>query len=637
VGVAAGVGVWLFKWFIGLFQRVFAGGWMGGADQSSAWLLALAPVIGGLLVGLIAYYFISVERYHGVAGIMESVALAGGRLRYRRAPVKIFAAALGIGSGASVGPEDPSVQIGANLGSLAGQKLRLSDDGLRSLTAAGAAAGVSAAFNAPIAGVFFALEVILGEISGAGLGVVLLASVSAAVVTQAISGPQPAFHVPAYAMGSPFELPLYLVLGLLAGPLSAAYIRLLFLAQDVFSQWKAPRWVKPAAAGALVGGIGFFLPQVLGVGYATIERVLGGQENVIGLLMLLMLAKLVLTPVSIGGGFYGGVFAPSLYLGAMLGGAFGLLCQRWLPGAPVNPGAFAMVGMAAVLAGAVRAPLTAILLLFEMTNDYRIILPLMLTVVVSQVVSSMLEPHSVYTLGLARHGLRLERGRDVDVLDHIRVEDVMERQTPMLNENDNLVQAAQLLSQTHRHGLPVAGQDGRLVGVLTLQDIEQNQSSSETPIGQVCSRRLVVTYADEPLSEALRKMSPRELGNMPVVSREDSSRLVGWLRRPDVIRAYDIALTRRAVLRHQAQRVRLGAQPGEDVFIAEFVVQAGSPCAGISLKDIPLPAHSIVATLRRGRKIIAPNGQTILQAGDVLLVVMENQAHPAWEQFCQGQ
>jgi CIC family chloride channel protein len=279
------------------------------------------------------------------------------------------------------------------------------------------------------------------------------------------------------------------------------------------------------------------------------------------------------------------------------------------------------------------------LLLFEMTNDYRIILPLMLTVVVSLLISQLLQRDSVYALGLARHGVRLDRGRDIDVLQHIRVEEVMEPEAPTLQESDNLAMATQLLAQQHRHGMAVVDRMGRLVGVLTLQDIDREHGGEPDKIsaGQACTRDLVTAFADETLGQVLRRMSTRELGHIPVVSRDDPNRLVGWLRRVEVIRAYDIALTRRAVLRHQAQRVRLGAQLGEDVFMSEVVVKPGSPCDGHMLKDVACPSNSVVATLRRGRHLSAPNGHTTLRAGDVLLVVMEADDQEAWQNLCQPQ
>lgn len=636
VGLAAGIGVWAFKWLIEFFHSL-AGGLGNLTSAWGSWALALLPVLGGLIVGLIVHFFVGVERHHGVAGIMEAVALAGGRLRYKRIPAKTVAAALGIGSGASVGPEDPSVQIGSNLGSMFGQWLHMSDERVRVLVAAGAAAGVAAAFNAPIAGVFFALEIILGEIGGTALGTVLVASVVSAVFTQAVSGTQPAFRVPAYAFHSAWELPLYLGLGLLAGGVAAVYIRLLYVFQDVFHAWSAPRWIKPAAAGLVVGLVGLSLPQIQGVGYETIEKILGGEELALGLLFALLLAKLVMTPVSIGGGFMGGVFAPSLFLGASLGGGFGRLAGSLFPSLGIAPPAFAMVGMAAVLAGAVHAPLTAILLLFEMTHDYRIILPLMFAVAVSLAISQLLQRDSVYTLGLARKGIRLERGRDVELLQAIKVADVMQTEITTLQETLCVTEASQVLVKTRHHGLPVLNGQGDLIGILTVQDVDRvlANGGGDRPVGEICTRDLMVAYPAETIGAVLRRMSPRDIGRLPVVEPSNPRRLIGVLRRSDILRAYDLALAQRASLRHRVHQVRLGAVSGEEVNVLELVVEPGSGCANVAMCNIPWPRESLIASLRRGGQLMIPHGDTVLREGDVLAAVAEGPARDELVRLCK--
>jgi len=626
VGLTSAAGVWVFKWLID-FVHIFAFEDFGDLLQSlGSWTVVVLPVLGGLVVGLLLHFFIGEERHHGVAGIMEAAALSGGRLRYKRIPAKAVAAAVSIGSGASVGPEDPSVQIGANLGSMFGQKLHLSDERMRAIVAAGAASGVAAAFNAPIAGVFFALEIILGEISGSALGVVVLSAVTSAVFTQAVSGPEPAFHVPAYAFNSVWELPLYLGLGLLAGPLAALYVRLLYLAQDFFRQWiKVPRWLKPAIAGLMVGLVGIFLPQVFGVGYDTIGKILNGEQMGIVLLLGIMAAKLVLTPVSIAGGFPGGVFAPSLFIGAALGGAFGQAANQIFPQLNIVPAAFAMVGMAALLAGAVHAPLTAVLLLFEMTRDYRIILPLMFAVIVSLLISQKLQRDSVYTLGLARKGVRLERGRDVDVLETVTVGEVMQDAPFTLQAADTLAKASEILIQTRHHGVPVVDNQNKLVGIFTLQDLDRKEPDTwgTRTVGEACTHNLLVAFPDETIGAALRRMGGRDIGRLPVVARDNPSQLIGLLRRSDLARAYDAALTRRAALRHSVHQTRLDAVTPEKVKVVEVLVQPGSICAGKSLKDVSWPPNSIVASLRRGPQVLIPRGDTVIKRGDLLVIVTD--------------
>jgi CIC family chloride channel protein len=634
VGLLGGAGVWLFKRLIDLVHLVVFGDAGTLLSKAGMWTVALLPVLGGLVTGLILHFFVGEERHHGVAGIIESVALAGGRLRYWRLPSKAIAAAVSIGSGASVGPEDPSVQIGASLGSMFGKWFRLSDERVRALVAAGSAAGISAAFNAPIAGVFFALEIVLGEISGNAFGVVVLASVVSAVVTQAISGPQPAFRVPAYIFNSAVELPLYLGLGLLAGPVAAAYIRILYWVSDIFHAQPVPRWLKPAIAGLMLGIVGIALPQVFGVGYETIEKILAGASQGIWLLFALMIAKLILTSVSIGGGFAGGVFAPALFIGATLGAAYGFVCARFFPTLSIEPPAFAMVGMAAVLAGSVHAPLTAILLLFEMTNDYRIILPLMFAVAVCLPISERLQRDSIYILGLTRKGIRIERGRDAELLDSLRVEEIMQVDFPTLHESDSLTTAFDLLMRLRSHGLPVLNDFGDLVGVLTLQDIDNAQGGNGQvkTVGEVCSRHLLVAYPDESLGAALRRMSVRDVGRMPVVARDNPRHLVGILRRSHMIRAYNIALTRRATLRHRAHQVRLGVI--SEAQVEEIPVESGAYCIDKRVKEISWPKDCVIATVRRGRQVLIPHGDTILQSGDVLAVVAEGDALQVVREIC---
>lgn len=637
IGLASGVGVYIFKYLIDFFHKLFFSNIQAILSPWIKWGVVLLPVLGGLLVGLIRRYFVGEEKHHGVAGIMEATALAGGRLRYNRIPAKTIASALSIGSGASVGPEDPSVQIGANIGSMVGQKLRLSDDTIRTLVAAGAAAGIAAAFNAPIAGVFFALEVILGQIGANTMGAIVISAVSSAVITQAISGSQPAFIVPKYAFNSAWELPLYFGLGLLAGPLAAIYVRLVYTAQDLFRNWNFPNWLKPATGGIAIGLIGLFLPQIFGVGYETIEQILAGENLGVLLLTALILGKLILTPVSIGSGFMGGVFAPSLFLGAMLGAAYGAVAGNLIPSMALSTAAFAMVGMAAVLAGAVHAPLTAIILLFEMTNDYRIILPLMFAVIVSMLISQILQRDSVYTLGLTRKGIRLNRGRDIEILQAITVDEVMQTPPPILLETDSLERAETVFTESKHFALPVINLFGELCGILTIRDLEQarQRENSVNVIFEIFTRDPITAFPDENIDQALLKMSPRDFGRLPVVSREKPTQLVGWLRRNDIIRAYDIAITRRAALRHSVHQIRLDAFSPEQVNVIQITIQPKSPIANHLVNEVKFPKESMIATLRRGRHTIIPRGDTLLQPGDILVIVAEGEAKRIIEDLCK--
>lgn len=626
VGLGVGGAIWLFKMAIELIRSLLFERLLSQLTPLGAWTVILLPALGGLVVAWMAARFWNDEKIHGTANVMQAVALAGGRLHYRVAPLKALGAALSIGSGASVGPEDPSVQIGASLGSFFGQKLRFSDERTRTLTAAGAAAAIAAAFNAPIAGVFFAIEIILGEIAGEALGMVLVAAVASSVLTQAVEGSAPAFAIPAYSLHSAWELLLYFVLGALAGPIAAFYIRLLYQMQDLFARWNVPRPLKTAGAGLTVGLVGIFLPQIFGTGYETIGQILNRNTFPLTLLLALLIAKTILTPLSLGGGFVGGVFAPTLFIGSALGGAFGLIAADLFPGLGIAPAAFALVGMAALLAGAVHAPLTAILLLFEMTGDYRIILPLMFAVAVSLLISRRLQPDSVYALGLARHGIRLERGRAVDVLESLTVREIMHTDLIALRESTSLEEAHEILDRSRRHGLPVLNEDGGLVGIFTLSDLDRALQSGLQTVGEACTRQLVTATPDETLAAALRRMSARNLGRLPVVEADNPRHLVGMLRRADMIRSYELALTRRAAQIHRHSGARLDAFTPAEVRVSEVTVQPGSPADGHLLREIPFPPECLVVSIRRRARVIVPRGETRLLPGDVLILAAQGEA-----------
>ncbi len=630
IGLLSAAGVLLFKQTIHWIHTLFWG--IGGSWMTAHWghwTLALIPAAGGLLVGLIRTWWLSEEKRHGVASVMEAVALAGGRLRYKQTPLKVFVSALSLGVGASVGPEDPSVQIGASIGSMFGQKLHMSDRRTRVFVGAGVAAGIATAFNAPIAGVFFAVEIISGEFFTASFGMIVLSAVMAAVLTRALVGPMPAFPVPMYAYHGPEELPLYLGLGLVAAPISLLYIKAIYGAHDFFHEKvKLPKWLLPTLVGLLVGIIGLFFPQILGDSYEAVGEILAGHNLQFVLLLSLVFIKIAATALSLGAGFIGGVFAPSLFLGAALGGAYGVGMAHLFPNMNLEPSAFALVGMAAVLAGAVRAPVTAIMLLFEMTDDYHIVVPLMFAVTVSMLVSQYFLPESVYTLGLARDGLRLERGRDVDVLESIKVREIMEQLPATIRYDMPLVTVAAMFDQFHTHGLPVVDDEGKLIGIITLQDVqralEEDPENVHRTAGEVCQRHLVVAYPDESVKEALHRMSVHDIGRLPVVDPASPDKLLGWINRASIIRAYELALARRTALRHRGEQVRLEALTEAPVL--EMTVVPGAPADGKTVAEVPWPEGAVLVRVQRGPELLIPHGDTRLQAGDRLTIVAEADA-----------
>ncbi|MDQ2098352.1 MAG: chloride channel protein [Tychonema bourrellyi B0820] len=388
IGGVTGAGVVTFHYLIHLIHALMLEDFMGVISSSGSWTLACIPTLGGVVIGLMRW------RFRDFGPNMSSL-IAATRGLQELSPLKpitkMVAASVSLGTGASLGPEAPSVEIGANFGMLLAQVLQLSPERQRLLLGAGAAAGLSAGFNAPIAGVFFALEVVLGStFATSSVSVVLLAAVVSALVAQICLGSQPAFAVPVYDVRSPLELPFYMGLGLLASIVSLVYTEAIQLAERCFQGkvpgfgWlgQLPRPIHPIIGGACVGLVALVLPQVLGVGYETVQAMLQDVEFSLPLLLELLFVKLAVTAISLGSGLVGGIFAPAMFLGASLGSAYGIFLTMVpaLGNHVAGPPAYAMVGMAAVLAGSARAPLTAILLMFELTRDYRIVLPLMAAV-----------------------------------------------------------------------------------------------------------------------------------------------------------------------------------------------------------------------------------------------------------------
>jgi CIC family chloride channel protein len=403
VGILTGLGSVGFIHLLNAIGRFAREGVGSALEVFGPANLVLLPAMGGLLVGPLIERFAREAKGHGVPEVMTALASRGGRIRKRVVMVKVLASSLTIGFGGAAGREGPMVQIGSAIGSTIGQLAQTSTGNLRTLVACGAAGGVAATFNAPIAGAIFAVEVLVGRIHADFL-LVLLTSLSSCIVARSFLGNYPAFVVPAYELASPAELPLYFLMGLLVGIAAIAYVRLLYRSEDLFRNWRFPEWLKPAVGGLMVGLILRFLPQIYGAGFPAIESALWVRFPW-ELLLALFVAEMVANCATLGSGGSGGVFAPSLYMGAMLGGAFGVLAHSLFPQSTGGPGAYAMVGMAAFFAAGAKAPMTALLILFEMTNDYRIMLPLMAATVASTYVSHRLLPQSIYTLKLHRRGI----------------------------------------------------------------------------------------------------------------------------------------------------------------------------------------------------------------------------------------
>ncbi len=626
VGVGTGYGAVLFIASLGWIQHV-----AGGLRQDYGLVgMFLSLTVGGALGAPLIVYVASEARGHGVPEVMMAIAVQGGRIRPRVVIVKAIASALTIGTGGSAGREGPIVQIGSALGSTLGQWLAFSEERIKILVAAGAAGGIAATFNAPIAGVIFALEVVLGEFSMGYFGVVVIASVSASIVSRAYLGAAPAFHVPAYGLNSIGEIPLYVLIGIVSAFVAVFFILILYKAEDLFEAWKAPEVIKPVIGMILTGAVAVFYPQVLGPGLHFIgEAIAVNMQMGLMLLAPLAIAKLVATSFTLGAGNSGGVFAPSLFAGAALGGSLGILFKQWFPGMEINPGAYALVGMAATFAGAARAPITAILIVFEMSNDYRLILPLMLATVISTAIAHYLQPESIYTFKLARRGIVVRHGRDIDVMESVTVGEAMDSHPVTVREDMPLSRLGRMFIKAHGHGFPVVSSHGNLVGIISLGDYqkasERSKDLESLTVGDIMTRDLIVTYPDESLWQALRKLGLRDVSRLPVVSRQNPEELLGVIRRRDIIHAYNLAIARRSELAQRMQELRLGE---EDTEYIKMELPAEAWAVGKQVQEVPLPEDCVLVSIRRGRRVVVPHGDTILQPGDRITIFSTRECKP---------
>jgi CIC family chloride channel protein len=555
VGAVAGLGAVGFRWLIGAVQTLF---FSNGAEYlgfMGPYYIILLPAVGGLIVGLLVRYGAREAKGHGVPEVMEAAALRGGRIRPRVSLVKALASSICIGSGGSVGREGPIVQIGSSFGSTIGQWLGLSDDWVRVLLACGAAGGISATFNTPIGGVFFAMELILGRFVTTKFGYVVISSVMADFVAHIFLGSSPSFDIIPYEMVSYWEVLSYAALGIAAALAATLFIRVLYKMEDLFDAWHIPEFIKPAIGGLGIGLIGLYSYDLFGVGYGnvfwvstmSVDQALLGEIALSSLAILLVL-KIVATSLTLGSGGSGGVFAPSLFIGAMLGGALGTVAHMLFPSYIAPSGAYAMVGMAAVFAGATRAPFTAIIMLFEMTRNYTIILPLMIAVVISTVISRALNRETIYTLKLVRRGVDLRQITRASPLREVTVEEAMTWDFPTVPPTMPIRELMTKLRRTGHHGFPVVNEKDELVGVVTIADVEAamaQESPSALTVKDIASKSVVVAYPDEFIHDVLVKLGTRDVGRIPVVERKNPKRLLGVLRRHDVLTAYSKLISRK--------------------------------------------------------------------------------------------
>jgi len=554
VGAATGLGAVAFIRALAFVTHLFFDGGRAAFSSLGRYYVILLPAIGGSIVGPLIGLFAHEAKGHGVPEVMTALFARGGRIRTRVALVKIVASAITIGSGGSAGREGPMIQIGSSIGSSVAQFLRMPAERVRTLVACGAAGGVAATFNAPIAGAMFALEVLMGQVTGE-FGLVVLASVSASVVSRAMLGNFPSFSIPPYDLISEKELVFYLALGVLSGLAGLAFVRALYAVEDVCARLRVSALLQPAIGGLLVGTIGLFLPQVFGTGLPVMEALLSLKIPFL-LLVALIPAKIVATSATLGSGGSGGVFAPCLFIGGMVGGAFGYIVHHLFPSFTALYGAYALVGMSATFGAAAQAPLTSIIILFEMTNDYHIILPLMTATIVAVSVYRAFSVESIYTLKLRRRGIDYTALRSGDLMAEIPVREALTDRVVPIAQDATIRELLRLIAKTGREWFPVLDGDHALSGVVTYRDVARpvDEGRLDEPVLHYATRRVVLAYTDESLREVLIRFNQGDIGHLPVVDAANPNRLVGVISRLDVIKAYNRALARRRA----ATRARRG-------------------------------------------------------------------------------
>jgi CIC family chloride channel protein len=603
-----------------------------GIDQPW-WIRLLAPTVGLALVGPFLRFAAREAQGHGVPEVMEAVARRGGVIPPRIGLVKTLASALTIGSGGSVGREGPIVQIGAAIGSGIGQLLRLPTRQVRTLVAAGAAAGLAATFNAPITGAMFAAEVILLDFATARLTPIVIASVVATVLSRAVLGDHPSFAVPSWQLVSPWELVPYAALGFVSALVGVGFARFLEACEEGFEKLRAPTMAKGALGGLLVGLIGTQLPYVFGSSYGPINAALGGQLPLF-LLAMLCVAKIVATSLTLSSGGSGGVFAPSLFIGAMLGGAFGHVVHSAFPAATAGSGPYALVAMGAVLAASSHAPITAIVLVFEVTQSITIIPPLMTACVIATLTALFLRRESIYTMPLLRRGLDVHAEKDPNVLRSLFVRDMVDREPELVPAGASFQDVLDLVVRSRHGEFFVVDDKDHLLGAISVAQLRRLLFEEEALRHVVVAADLIepnrptLSEADD-LDSALHLFSQVGVVELAVVSAEDARRIVGSLHERDVVEAYHREMLRRDLAGGLGTRVGLAGR-GHDVDLGGGYVLAEVDVppafAGRSLRELDLRARSGVQVLLvRGRaggsdavRVPAPDDR--VQIGDVLVI-----------------
>lgn len=549
VGAIAGLGAVLFRATITFTHRLF----FDDIGASTIPLLGnglgiiVLPALGGLIVGLIVHRYAREVKGHGVPEVMEAVNLKGGVIRARVALAKIIASSITIGSGGSAGREGPIAQIGAGLGSMLATRLGLTFNDRRMLVVCGLSAGIGATFNAPLGGAIFGMEVILRRFQPANAIPIILSSVVGTAVGEYFLGVSPAFNIPSVAFKNPLELFLYLALGIVFGFLAFLWVRIFYVIEDAFEAAKTlPLPLKTTVGGFLTGLIGYsFLDYgILGVGYEGIDAAFS-QHLPLTLLITLATLKILATAFTIGSGGSGGIFAPSLYIGGMLGLAFGGLATAAYPALSPSVLAYGLAGMGALFAGAAGAPFTCVIMIPEMANNYHLIPPLMVACVSSYIVAfTLLKGSGIYLLKLEKRGIDMLE-REAEAFDVVQIGDVMHQDVDTVTPKTTVEDLSHMMIRSRHLGYPVLDGD-ELTGIITFNDIRgiPPKKRKDVTVGDVLHRDVISILPTCPVRKGLLLLDDNNIGRLPVVDLENPKKLIGIVTRTDLLHAYQIGRKR---------------------------------------------------------------------------------------------
>jgi len=525
IGCGAGFSAIGFRWLIVHSEEFFSpdniSQLLGVSEGYAYYVLPLVPAIAGLIVGFIITFIDPSTKGHGVPEVMNSIITRGGVINRRVAVAKAVASSLTIGSGGSAGSEGPIVQIGASLGSTIGQFLSFNPVRMRILVASGASAGISAMFYAPITGIIFSIELFIPNTDVMLLGPVVISSVIATAISQTLY-PQRIIVVPSVSSLSPYELLLFLIFGIIAGIIGLLFHKTLYFFEDLFDRIKIPNYLKPAIGGLSIGIIGVFFPQVIGMGYSALKEALFGHIPIY-LLLLFLFLKILTTSLTLGSGGSGGILSPSIYMGGMLGMAYGFFLRDFLH-LPIDPSAYGIVGLASVFSGASYIPFTSILLVIELTGDYSLILPIMLSAMTSAFFAKKIEQDSIYTEKLSRRGIVVSKGRDISILQSYSVKAILTKEFVKVRKNTPLFEIIKLFQKCKYDELPVVDNEDRYIGIVSLSRLRQIITDSSLYYliiaEEVADRYHPTVDFSSTLYDAFNKFTENSINVLPVL-RED--------------------------------------------------------------------------------------------------------------------